>query len=199
MIKPEILDETLKYEGKIFKVVQRRLKQEDGSIITRDVVLKNPCVMGLIINEKGEIYLQDEYRSGIDDITTGFPAGIIEDDELPIDALEREVLEETGYKPKKTVMIGSGNVSEGFTNEVHSLGLCWVDTEDGKAEQNLDEDEHITNGRWVNSNEFNPRITSLSGQKLLETFYDESFMESLVTANDYFIRRSDFMRGFPIE
>lgn len=99
---------------------------------------------------------------------------------IRVDALSREVLEETGYKPRTVKMIGSGTVSEGFTNEVHELGVCWVNTEDSKVKQNLDEGERITNGRWIKIDEFDPYIISLSGQKLLETFQNKELWEEII-------------------
>lgn len=182
MEQPKLISETLKYEGKIFKVVQRKLQQEDGSIITRDVVIKDKTVAGLIVNEKGEVYVQQEYRSGINQVTWGLPSGMVETWELPSTAIKREVLEETGYElidtPKE---IGDGGaLSEGFTNEIQHVFLCKVDTRNGKKEQNLDKGEHITNGQWLNPQsivndiieniDVKAKVSSMSGQYLVACY-----------------------------
>lgn len=183
MKEPKIISETLKYEGKIFNVVQRELEQEDGTIITRDVVIKQKTVSAIIMNEKGEVYLQQEYRSGINQVTWGFPSGIVEDWEQPSTAVKREVLEETGYKLfEEPHEIGNGGaLSEGFTNEIQHIFMCNVNTKNGRTSQNLDDGEHITNGRWVapqdiansilnTSDNKTPYLSSMSGQYLLSTY-----------------------------
>lgn len=203
MEEPKLISETLKYEGKIFKVVQRELEQEDGTVIIRDVVIKRSTVLGLIFNERGEVYVQQEYRSGINRVTWGFPSGIIED-ENPIMAIKREVLEETGYELLEDPVIHAvGALSEGFTNESQFVGICKVNTNNVRYHQNLDEGEHITNGKWVKPDEITnsilykgvslddtqqqaekPHITSMAGQFALSTYCFSSILNDFLQGGE---------------
>jgi ADP-ribose pyrophosphatase len=44
-----------------------------------------------------KIVVERQYRHGAGEVTLVFPAGAIEQNELPVDADKRELLEETGY------------------------------------------------------------------------------------------------------
>lgn len=48
-------------------------------------------------NEAGEYLCVRQFRPGVSDVTTEFPAGAIEEGETPLDAAKRELLEETGF------------------------------------------------------------------------------------------------------
>lgn len=184
--KPEIISEEVKYGGKIFKVVQRKLKLEDGSTMTRDVVLKNSSVSAIITDGYGKVYVQEEYRSGINKVTLGFPAGLVEPNESPEEAIEREVLEETGYEVVHSMFVGKGALSEGFTNEEQYIYMCRVDTSGGQSSLDLDKDEHITNGRWVYPGDLlyttkdGLNLTSMSGKYLRDIFRANKQINSMI-------------------
>lgn len=186
MNKPEIISEELKYEGKIFKVVQRKLKLEDGSTMIRDVVIKNSSVSAIITDGYGKVYVQEEYRSGIDKVTLGFPAGLIEADESPEEAIKREILEETGYDVVHSMFVGKGALSEGFTNEEQYIYMCRVDTSNGHSSLDLDKDEHITNGSWVYPGDLlyttkdGLNLTSMSGKYLRDIFRANKQINSMI-------------------
>ena len=46
-----------------------------------------------------------QYRHGAEQITTEFPAGLVEKDEAPVDAAARELFEETGYRAGRLTLI----------------------------------------------------------------------------------------------
>lgn len=57
------------------------------------------------IAENGNLILVREYKQGADDFIVGFPAGFLEDqDNSKQEAGLRELLEETGYRPKKLIV-----------------------------------------------------------------------------------------------
>tara|TARA_B100000795_G_C22754952_1_gene421090 strand:- start:781 stop:1293 length:513 start_codon:yes stop_codon:yes gene_type:complete len=57
--------------------------------------------MVILENNNNEILFLDEYRRGILRKSLGFPGGNIEPGEKPLNAIKRELLEETGYSAKK--------------------------------------------------------------------------------------------------
>ncbi len=54
-----------------------------------------------------EVILVRQYRHGIQDITLEIPGGLIETGDSPMEAAERELCEETGYKAKEIIPLGS--------------------------------------------------------------------------------------------
>jgi len=83
----------------------------------------------------------EQYRHGSNEITLEFPAGMIDKGELPIDAVQRELLEETGYKADQVFEIGAVSPNPAFMNNISytfvAKDLNFI------GEQNLDEDEFI--------------------------------------------------------
>ena len=51
--------------------------------------------------------MERQYKHGLRKIVLALPAGYCENDEVPLDAAQRELLEETGYAGGKWVSMGS--------------------------------------------------------------------------------------------
>ncbi len=60
----------------------------------------------IAITDNQEVILVKQYRYGIEKITLEIPGGMIDKEELPEIAAQRELLEETGYKAKSWQLIG---------------------------------------------------------------------------------------------
>lgn len=75
----------------------RRLREKVGSEL-----LMLPCVMGLVCNQVGDFLLIQHSDTG----KWGFPAGLIEPGETPVEAIRREIREETGLEIEPERLIG---------------------------------------------------------------------------------------------
>lgn len=78
----------------------RRDKVElpDGRINPEYYILEYPDWVNVIaITEEGEFVMVEQYRHGLEDVFTELVAGVIEKDEEPLKAAQRELLEETGF------------------------------------------------------------------------------------------------------
>jgi 8-oxo-dGTP pyrophosphatase MutT (NUDIX family) len=68
-------------------------------------------------DDDGDCFLMvRQFRHGSGSVTIEFPAGLVDPDEDPSDAAKRELLEETGYKAEKLIMIGEANPDPAFMN-----------------------------------------------------------------------------------
>ncbi len=118
----------------------------NGEVIKRERILKNKKDGSAVIiypfTEDGKIVLAIEPRVFTKrTVGIGLPAGYIEDDEEPIDAAKRELLEETGYISDNLIHVGSFYQDQGcsaaFNHYFLALNCKKV------SEQKLDESEFI--------------------------------------------------------
>jgi 8-oxo-dGTP pyrophosphatase MutT (NUDIX family) len=93
------------------------------------------------LTEDMNIVMIKQYRAGIDEVCIEIPGGIIDEDEDPILAAKRELIEETGYSCERIRLLKKVSGNPAIQNNFVFLYLA----EGVKAytEQNLDEDEKI--------------------------------------------------------
>ena len=76
-----------------------RCEMPDGHIVEDYYVLEyNNWVNAVALTEDNKILMVSQYRHAAELISLEIPGGVIEDGELPEQALRRELLEETGYQ-----------------------------------------------------------------------------------------------------
>ncbi|OGU56916.1 MAG: hypothetical protein A2X64_02710 [Ignavibacteria bacterium GWF2_33_9] len=94
------------------------------------------------LTKDNKILLIEQYRQGTDSITLEIPGGLIEEDELPIDAAYRECLEETGYKSdEKLIQTGVSLPNPAFLNN-KCYSFAWFGLEP-TGSQSFDLNEEI--------------------------------------------------------
>jgi len=103
---------------------------------------KPNSVVIIPFTEDKKIILIKQYRHPVRSIKYEVPAGYVEkEDKNPIISAKRELMEETGYKPKKLIKLGKAFALSGLlTNTIHFfLALDCKKISD----QHLDKDEEI--------------------------------------------------------
>lgn len=136
----KLINEEIKYNGKIFKIVQRQYLNKNNEIYIRDGVLKSNAVVIVAKDDDDNIYFVRQIREIIDEETLELPAGLINEKEEPVQTALRELEEEVGLKANKIEFLGDYYSSSGFTNE-RVYAFYASDLSLGK--QNTDEDEEI--------------------------------------------------------
>jgi ADP-ribose pyrophosphatase len=105
------------------------------------VVELPPCVCAVAITEDNKIIMVKQYRHPIEQVIYELPGGFIDDNEAPENAVQRELLEETGYSFTHVKHLGSVAANPGILNNFTELFLLTG----GKktSQQKLDADEQI--------------------------------------------------------
>ena len=120
-----------------------RLELPDGRIIHEYYVLEYPDWVNVIaITKDGQFVMERQYRHAARKISLELPCGVMEEGETPLEAAQRELLEETGFGGGqwKKLMELSPNPSA-MSNTTHCFLAIGVEK---IAEQHLDETEELS-------------------------------------------------------
>lgn len=156
----KLLSEELKYDGKRFKVIQRKYEREDGLKYFRDCVEPGDAVVILPITENNEIVFVKQLREVIGKFALELPAGMIDLEEQPEVAAARELEEETGIKAQNIEFLTSYYSSCGYTNEKIYI---YVAKNFSYGKQHFDETEEIL------------KVEKIKIEDALENVFDEEF------------------------
>jgi 8-oxo-dGTP pyrophosphatase MutT (NUDIX family) len=138
---PRTKDVKVHRNGVVYADVSYKIETANG-VINRDVITKNPVAVIMVYHRnKNKYVLCEEFRVGPMANELGFPAGVIDDKELPMAAAVREVREETGHEPELIEYLGQAYSSSGFTNELAHFFYAIVSGD--PENQKLDHDENI--------------------------------------------------------
>ena len=99
-----------------FEVFREEVRLPDGKIVPEYYEIEMPhytAVFAVTVEQR--IMVLRCYRHAIGEVTLTMPGGMIEKGESPLEGIQREFLEETGYKAKEWGSLGSfiGNSTRG--------------------------------------------------------------------------------------
>jgi 8-oxo-dGTP pyrophosphatase MutT (NUDIX family) len=85
-------------ERRWLKLREDRVSLPWGGEIPEFHVIESPAWSSVVpFTEDGRLVLVEQYRHGIEKVTLELPAGVIDAGETPLQAAQRELLEESGY------------------------------------------------------------------------------------------------------
>jgi len=131
-------------DTKWLKVRQDCLLIDNEKIINDYFVTENPdVVLVAALTGNHEIILKTEYRYPIDQVLTEIPGGMIDrGKETPLDAIKRELKEETGYESDEWELLAKTYDSP--PRDTSSMYLYLARNCVLASEQNLDEFEELS-------------------------------------------------------
>jgi len=138
-----ILESNMSYEDRWLRVRTDTCRTVQGRVIESYHVVESPdWVNVLALTTAGQVITVREYRHGVRQILRGLPGGGVEAwDQSPLAAIQRELLEETGYSGGQFFEVGHSYPNAGNQNNTlwSFLAVDMVKSQ----EQNLDETENI--------------------------------------------------------
>lgn len=124
-----------------FDIVSERIELPDGTRTDFDYLSEDESVVILPFIDDERVVVIDEWRQAVRRVNRGLPAGSLEGDERPRQAVERELAEETGYEPGRVEHMTSVEPANGFADAVFHYFVASDCTP--TATVNLDTDETI--------------------------------------------------------
>ena len=140
------------FQGRILDLSVRTVKLPNGETSTREVIKHKPASGVIAINDEQKMLLVKQWREPIKQITLEIPAGLVDStDASPLDAMNRELNEEGGYRAEYWETVCEFYSSPGFFDEKMYLFYCDTLTKltDKRA---LDEDEFLSSA-WYSLDE----------------------------------------------
>lgn len=128
------------WRGDFLSMDRIKVTLPNGKTAYRDVLRHPGAVAILVVNEKGEVLLERQYRTPVEKLILEIPAGKLEEGEAPQDSAHRELFEETGMTAQRMEYLGDALLAPGYSDEVIRIYLA-KDLTQGQAEP--DEDEFL--------------------------------------------------------
>lgn len=119
-VKGKFIKKELLYSGNFLSVLRETYKLPNKKIVKKEKVIKNDgknsvIVIAITKDRKYIITFQNRIK---DTTIAEFPAGYIENNEEPIEAAKRELLEETGYITDDLFIVDEAYTSPGIDNSI---------------------------------------------------------------------------------
>lgn len=129
------------FSGRVFNIHKDKVLLPDNSQAYREVVDHSGGVCVAAIDNENNVFLVEQFRYPMKEVTLEVVAGKLEKDEDPYEAALRELSEETGLKAGKLEKVGTFYPSPGFCSEklhfYHATDLT-------------QEDQHPDEGEFLN-------------------------------------------------
>lgn len=142
------------YQCKLFRVTEDEARDETGFTISRCIVRHAGSAVMMAVDARRRILLVRQYRLPADDYLWELPAGRLDPGEQPLEAAQRELMEETGCTARTWKELVSFWASPGYVSEKMTIFLAEGITE-GQATPM--DDERIET-RWFAEEELGAMI-----------------------------------------
>jgi ADP-ribose pyrophosphatase len=124
MAEEKTLSSKLIYDGQAVKLRIDTVQMPSGRTSTREIVEHRDVVVIVAVDADNNALLVNQFRQPLGKELLEIPAGGIDGEETPEEAVRRELQEETGYLPKKIERLGGFYSAPGFCTEYMHLYLA---------------------------------------------------------------------------
>lgn len=128
------------FDGKVVKLFVDDIELPNGKGAFREVVRHPGAVCVIPVTDEGEVIMVKQFRYPFSSVLLEIPAGKLEIGEDPLDAVKRELEEESGVVAENVEFIGMTYTTVAFTDEkiytYMATGLSYT-------ESHPDEDEFL--------------------------------------------------------
>lgn len=144
-IKPwKTISSKVVFDQKWMPILQESVELPNTIIIDDYYLWKEGDVaMGIPVLPDGKIVLVRQYRHGSKQVSLEVPAGMVDSHENMVEALKREVLEETGYKVVKEEKLSMTTPSPGKIRGMTHVYVVYVASERQQSHQDITEELEI--------------------------------------------------------
>ena len=139
---PQLLKQRLLYKGRKFDFEVNRLRLPNKVEGEWECVRHPGGALAVPITAEGKLVLVRQYRFAIQGRILEFPAGTLERNEDPLETVQREIQEETGYTARKWDKLGEFFLAPGYSDEIIYAFLA-RDLQKLETPPAKDEDEDI--------------------------------------------------------
>jgi len=112
------------YRCRTFTVKCERVLLPNGREAEKSIVCHPGAVVVVPVNDRGEFFLESQYRHSLRRKILEFPAGTLEAGENPLTCAQRELQEELGLKGAEWISLGALFPAPGFCDELQHLFLA---------------------------------------------------------------------------
>ena len=129
------------FDGIILHVKRDTVGLSNGSTTIREVIRHIGAVCVIPVTENNEVIVERQYRYPLDRVILEIPAGKLDaPDEDRLSAIQRELMEETGYTADEWTEIGDFHPAPAYSDEFITMYMA---RSLHKGERHLDEDEFL--------------------------------------------------------
>lgn len=129
------------FNGRILHVVEDGIRLPNGDESIREVIRHIGAVCVIPVFEDRTVVMERQYRYAVDKVMLEIPAGKLDSpDEDRLDAIKRELMEETGYTADNWIDMGIYYGTPAYSDEKITMYLA---TGLHAGEQKLDDDEFL--------------------------------------------------------
>lgn len=128
------------YENDLLSISSDMVVYENGPERQFTKVVMKPGSSVLAINDKSEVYLTEEFRYAINEISIEAVSGGLDENETPLEAAKRELEEEAGLVAKEWIDL---DLVHPFTAAIYSPNYMFLAKNLTETEQKLEDSEVI--------------------------------------------------------